>query len=170
MSSAVPVIAPWQPSLEKYSVQVYKPVPVTFQNDVLTVPVNQWYRVVWWMITWTTSADVANRTLEHHVTAPDGRTALSIFQAYTQTATQVATYMFAPRVDSFVNSTVVNGIYSQTGIPDVLWGPGYAIKAFFSGATVNDTRGSNNAVGVEVYAEDRHGALVPALTPTPLIS
>lgn len=168
-----PVISPWQANWTRYSTQIYAMNRDLTQDNcfALTVPTNQWWRVLFHYLTWASNTTVATRVAILELTRPDGATA-HFAAPGTQLASQNIDYVWGVGLAAFA-TTVANGNgFQSSPIVDLVWPQGTLIQSFLRNVATQDPLLTNTSawLSVEVYTEADDGTLAPAATPTPLVA
>lgn len=167
----IPYVAPWATGFTRYSTQTLT-FPINSSGDPeLTVPDNTWYRILWAQGRYQTDGTVGVRGIDMRVTLPQNAS-VWFQQPLTPAASTTTFAMWGPSQSPFSVIVNANKQYTQTQIPDILWGPSNAFIIEGGGVLgASDAWLTPVVAGVEVYTEDyTSGALVPAVAPTPVLT
>lgn len=168
-SAPVPYIAPWQSDWTRYSTQLVPLSKLLTGDYQVTVPDGQWWRVLFCSVAWVTTASAATRQALFKITRVDGYSYV-IGSPTTQIASLEGFYTWAVGANAYYTPTNAGRFYQVAPIIDIVWPQASVITAGLDGALSGDDISGSAIVAVEVYTEADNGALVPSITPTPLIA
>lgn len=164
--SSVPYIAPWATTFTKYATQLYTPSVIGSVSLQMTIPVNQWWRIIYVTGTLTTTAAAGNRVVVFQV--QDSKSVIIFLVAATdpQAASNVTTYLFTSSSSSYTNKAVASSGFSAAALPDLLWPPSSVLTLQCTSSLAGDAMAAAATYAVEVYTEsERPGVLQPLATP-----
>ncbi len=165
MSSVlVPYAAPWQTGFERFATQLYTPTPVSFFKQTMTIPANQWWRIIYLNATFVYNGGGTARSMVMEIDNAKGSPILAVWSPTTSPITSICTYLFGPYLTTFSSTADPTCAMQAETIPDLLWPPGATIFLSNNNNQAADTLGVA-VFAVEVYTEQRPGVFVPVATP-----
>lgn len=170
MSSGLPYVAPWKTDFTQYSVQLYTATQINTNTFGMTIPVGQWWQIIYLSWAYTTSAIGGTRLTFVTMVDDHNTTRFFCFTAAGQAASVASQYVAGPDLISFANTSVPALQQQVTQLPSLLWAPGFQIQVGVSNSAAGDTWSTAPTFSIQTYTEDYQGNLVPQITPTPLIA